>query len=158
MYPATTCDSYHHETAVTDTILVWDTTTVPNGTYFARVVASDAPSNAASAALSGELDSAPFEVDNTPPAFSGTIARVDGARTVIAFDVTDDHSPIQRVESSDNGADWKAVFPLDGIADTRTEHYEVVVPGRIPARGLTLRALDSMNNVSTTQVAPPPER
>ncbi len=28
---------------VTETILVWDTTTVPNGTYFVRVIASDAP-------------------------------------------------------------------------------------------------------------------
>ena len=28
---------------VADTILVWDTTTVPNGTYFVKVVASDAP-------------------------------------------------------------------------------------------------------------------
>src|SRR5436309_5863781 len=29
--------------AVTEPILVWDTTTMPNGTYFAKVVASDAP-------------------------------------------------------------------------------------------------------------------
>jgi hypothetical protein len=28
---------------VTDPILVWDTTTVPNGTYFIRIVASDSP-------------------------------------------------------------------------------------------------------------------
>ncbi len=33
--------------ATPDTILVWDTTTVPNGTYFVRVIASDAPSNPA---------------------------------------------------------------------------------------------------------------
>ena len=32
---------------VDDTVLVWDTTTVPNGTYFVRVIASDAPSNGA---------------------------------------------------------------------------------------------------------------
>ena len=28
---------------LTDPILVWDTTTVPNGTYFVKVVASDCP-------------------------------------------------------------------------------------------------------------------
>ena len=33
--------------AVADTILVWDTNTVPNGTYFIKVVASDGPSNPA---------------------------------------------------------------------------------------------------------------
>src|SRR5436190_1161485 len=41
---------------VTDPILVWDTTTVPNGRYIVKVVASDKPSNAADAALSGELE------------------------------------------------------------------------------------------------------
>ena len=50
---------------LTDSILVWDTTTVPNGTYFAKVVASDSPSNAAGTALAGELDSVAFEIDNT---------------------------------------------------------------------------------------------
>ena len=51
-----------------DPILVWDTATVPNGTYFVKVVASDAPSNPAATALAGELDSVAFEIDNTPPA------------------------------------------------------------------------------------------
>jgi len=53
--------------ATSDTILVWDTTTVPNGTYFVKIVASDAPSNPAGTALAGELDSIAFDVDNTPP-------------------------------------------------------------------------------------------
>ena len=36
---------------VADAILVWDTTTVPNGTYFVKIVASDAPSNSSETAL-----------------------------------------------------------------------------------------------------------
>ena len=32
---------------LTEPILVWDTTTVPNGTYFVKIVASDSRSNAA---------------------------------------------------------------------------------------------------------------
>jgi hypothetical protein len=40
---------------VQDSIYVWDTTTVPNGTYFLRVKASDLPSNSAATALSGDL-------------------------------------------------------------------------------------------------------
>src|SRR5581483_7327818 len=39
---------------MTESILVWDTNTVPNGTYFVKVVASDAPSNPLSTALAGE--------------------------------------------------------------------------------------------------------
>jgi sugar lactone lactonase YvrE len=143
---------------LTDSILVWDTTTVPNGTYFVRVVASDAASNSGATALAGELDSASFDIDNTPPAIAVSGTRVDGARTIVAFDVKDDDSPIQKVEFSEDGEEWRAVFPTDGIADSRSEHYELTVEGRIPARGLTLRAIDSMNNVSTAQVAPPAAR
>ena len=141
---------------LTESILVWDTTTVPNGTYFVRVIASDRNSNSAATALSGELDSAAFEIDNTPPVFSQPSVRVDGARTIISVDVRDDHSPIQRVEVSADGEQWTPAFPADGIADTRTEHYDIVIDGRIGARGVTLRTLDSMNNVSTTQVDAPP--
>ena len=101
----------------TDSILVWDTTTVPNGTYFVRVIASDRASNSTTTTLSGELDSAAFEIDNTPPVFSQPAVRVDGARTIISIDVRDDHSPIQRLEFSVDGEQWTPAFPADGIAD-----------------------------------------
>ncbi|HEY2907051.1 MAG TPA: hypothetical protein VGJ29_14205 [Vicinamibacterales bacterium] len=141
--------------ALTDPILVWDTTTVPNGTYFIRIVASDAPANPAGTALSGELDSQAFEVDNTPPAITIAGTRLDRGRTIITFDVADDHSPIQRVEFSLDGTRWRGVFPTDGIADSKTEHYELALDGEIPDRGLTLRASDTMNNVATAHVDPP---
>ena len=140
---------------LTESILVWDTTTVPNGTYFVRVVASDAPSNAGNASLAGELDSSAFDIDNTPAAFANAAARLDGTRTVVSVDVRDDHSPVAKLEYSLDGEQWKPVFPADGIADSRSEHYEITLEGRIGARGLTLRAMDSMNNVSTTQVEAP---
>jgi hypothetical protein len=143
---------------VAESIIVWDTTTVPNGTYFVRVVASDAPSNSSATALTGELDSTAFDVDNTPPVFSSAVARIDGNRTVITVDVKDDQSAIQRVEYSQDGEEWTAVFPTDGIADSRSEHYEIVIEGRLTPRGVTLRALDSMNNISTTQVEAPAAR
>jgi hypothetical protein len=136
-----------------EAIYVWDTTTVPNGTYFVKIVASDAPSNAAGTALTGELVSAAFEIDNTPPEILVRDTRIDGAKTIITFDVIDDHSHIQRVEYSEDGQEWKTVFPADGIADSRQEHYEVTLDGMIGPRGLSLRASDSMNNVATRQVA-----
>jgi len=144
--------------AATESILVWDTTTIPNGTYFVKIVASDAPSNPAGTALTGELDSIAFEVDNTAPAITVGAVRVDRGRTLISFDVTDDHSPIQRVEFSQDGQRWRGVFPVDGIADSREEHYELSVEGELGDRGLTLRASDSMNNVATAHVDPPSRR
>jgi type 1 fimbria pilin len=144
--------------AVTDPILVWDTTTVPNGTYFIRIVASDSPSNAAGLALIGELDSTALEVDNTPPAIAIQSVKFEGGRTSISFDVNDDHSPIQRVEFSLDGQRWRGVFPTDGVADSKSEHYELTLDGELSERGLVLRASDSMNNVATGHVPRPARR
>lgn len=143
---------------VTDPILVWDTTTVPNGTYFIRIVASDSPSNAAGLALIGELDSTAVEVDNTPPAIAMQNVKFEGGRTSISFDVNDDHSPIQRVEFSLDGQRWRGVFPTDGVADSKSEHYELTLDGELSERGLVLRATDSMNNVATGYVPRPVRR
>jgi SMP-30/Gluconolactonase/LRE-like region len=141
--------------AVTDPILVWDTATVPNGTYFVRVIASDAPSNSAENALTGELDSTPFDIDNTPPAITIGSVRMNNGRTVVTFDVNDDQSPVQRAECSQDGILWRSVFPADGIADSRSEHYVVTIEGALGPAGLTLRVTDVLNNVITTQVARP---
>jgi len=138
-----------------DTIYVWDTTTVPNGTYFVKIVASDSPSNPGDTALTGEMESSPFEIDNTPPVITVSNVRADGAATLLTFDVKDDHSPILRVEFSVDGQHWRGVFPTDGIADSREEHYVVTIDEPIGPRGVTLRASDSMNNIATTQVDAP---
>jgi sugar lactone lactonase YvrE len=135
-----------------ESILVWDTTTVPNGTYFVRVIASDAPSNSTDTALTGDLVSTAFEIDNTPPVIAVKSTRTENGRTLVTFDVTDDHSPIQRVEYSMDGRDWKPVFPLDGIADSQQEHYELTLAGTAAPRTLSIRATDTMNNVATIQV------
>ena len=140
-------------------ILVWDTTTVPNGTYFVKIVASDAPSNPPGIALTGELDS--VGVRHRQHAAGDRRrqrARRRAAGRSIAFDVKDDHSPIQRVEFSQDGQRWRGVFPVDGIADSRDEHYELAVDGELGDRGLTLRATDSMNNVATAHVDAPRRR
>jgi hypothetical protein len=62
------------------------------------------------------------------------------------------------VECSDDGQQWRAIFPVDGIADSKSEKYELRIEGGIGPRGITLRATDSMNNVSTAQVDPPRAR
>ncbi len=141
--------------SITESILVWDTSTVPNGTYFVKVVASDAPSNPLSTALAGEMESQAFEVDNTPPAILIASVRAAGGRTVITFDVKDDHSPVQRVEFSSDGQRWRGVFPVDGIADSRQEHFELSIEGELGDKGLTLRASDTMNNIATAHVDAP---
>jgi hypothetical protein len=143
---------------LTETILVWDTSTVPNGTYVIKIVASDSPSNPAGTALTGDFESAAFDVDNAPPSIVVASSRQENGRAQIVFQVTDDHSPIRRVECSEDGQVWRAVFPVDGIADSRSERYDVTLDGPLGPRGLTIRATDAMNNVATTQVDAPRSR
>ena len=81
--------------------------------------------------------------------------RVDRGRTLISFDVKDDHSPVQRVEFSSDGQRWRGVFPVDGIADSREEHFELPIEGELGEKGLTLRASDTMNNIATAHVDAP---
>ena len=81
-----------------DPIFVWDTTSVPDGTYFVKVGASDAPSNSPATALLGELESTSFDIDNTPPRVEVQPSARAGNRTSITFLVRDEQSPVQRVE------------------------------------------------------------
>ncbi len=135
--------------ALTDPIFVWDTTSVPDGTYFVKVVASDAPSNSPATALVGELESVSFDIDNTAPKIDVQPATRNGARTSISFVVRDDQSSVQRVEYSLDASRWRVVFPKDGIADSRREEFEVTLDESESARSVIIRATDAMNNVAT---------
>ena len=139
-----------------DAILVWDTTSVPNGRYHVQVVASDAPSNSPATALTGSMESTTFEIDNTPPTVVVTEVRRAGGRTVVAFDVRDDHSAVRKVEYSLDGDRWQTIYPKDGIADSRSEQFELVLEGDAAARPVIIRAIDSLNNVTSARGEAPP--
>lgn len=134
---------------LTDPIFVWDTTSVPDGTYFVKVSASDALSNSPGAALVGELESASFDIDNTAPRIDLQPATRTGSRTTIAFTVRDDQSSVQRVEYSLDASRWRLAYPKDGIADSRREDFEVRLDEGESARSVIIRATDAMNNVAT---------
>ena len=81
------------------------------------------------------------------------VERACGFKPDVALEVSDTHSNIQRVEYSRDGLSWSAAFPVDGIADSRTERFEISVEG-IDARGLSVRAIDMMNNTTPAYAAP----
>jgi len=128
-----------------DTIVVWDTSSVPDGTYVVKIAASDALSNSPGTALAGERESSSFEIDNTPPRIVFPERRDAGP---LRFSVRDDHSPVQKVEYSIEGDRWRVVYPVDGIPDSRIEEFEIE-PGDQGGRAITVRATDSMNNAAT---------
>ena len=147
---------------LTDEIVVWDTSSVPNGRYVIRVVASDSPSNSPATALTGALESTAFDIDNTPPVITVTSVNRQGGRLAIAFEVRDENSMVQKAEYSLDGDRWQTVYPKDGIPDSKVEDYELVLEGDLGTHGVIIRASDALNNVASARgdvvgtTAPPP--
>ena len=150
---------------LSETLVVWDTASVPDGTYTFRVVASDAPTNPAAAALTGRLDSVAFDVDNTPPTVTVSGIRRDGPRAVLTIDIADTASAVRTVEYTLDSRRWQPLYPVDGLADSREERVELVLEGSDVGRSVVVRALDALLNSGTATVAdtatatpPPPAR
>jgi hypothetical protein len=140
---------------LTDPVLAWDTTTVPNGRYVIRVTANDAPSNPDSLALTVEKDSVPFDVDNTPPSVTASLVRASAPR--IRAEVRDDSSMVRRAEYSVDGGRWREVHPVDGINDAREEVYDIPT-SELPPPGphvIVVRATDLLGNVATARIQVP---
>jgi hypothetical protein len=131
-----------------DTLFVWDTTSVPDGRYVVRVLASDGATNPADRALSGERESEIIDIDNTPPQIAIAASRQDNA-TRLTVDVRDAQSPIQKVEYSIGGGPWQLVRPIDGLADSLLERYEIVLPAGTDPGRVVVRATDQLQNVAS---------
>jgi hypothetical protein len=137
--------------SLSDALFVWDTTSVTDGTYTVKIVASDAASNPAGTALQGELESTAFDIDNTPPVIAMTGSRRDGARTTLLFEVRDEESPVQKVEYSPAAERWQTIYPRDGIFDSRVEVFELTLEGEALTQGVIIRAIDAKNNAATSR-------
>lgn len=134
----------------------WDTTTMPDGAYYLKIVASDAPSNPPSLALKTERESERFEVDNTPPAIGKVEAiaagvNADRSRGVsydISFTASHPTMSIERAQYSVDGGEWIPLAPTAGITDYKTEKYAFTVHGLAPGEHtVAVRAYDRFENV-----------
>jgi hypothetical protein len=77
--------------------------------------------------------------------------RREGGRTFISFEARDEYSAVQKADYSLDGDRWHPIYPKDGIADSRTEQFELVLEGEAAARGVILRAFDALNNVTSAR-------
>ena len=130
-------------------IFTWDTTSVPDGTYVVRITASDAVSNPPDLALVGSRESAPFHIDNSAPTLRVTATELRGDQVLLTFMATDTSSPIRRVEYSLDSEHWQVVHPVDGIPDSRTEQFEILVAAN-GREALVVRATDALGNTTAT--------
>ena len=136
-------------------VMAWDTSTVPNGRYLVKVVATDAPSNPGGLALTGEKESTAFDVDNTPPAVTAMLA--GGTPVRIRAVAKDDASPLRKAEYSVDGGRWEEVYPQDGINDAKEETYEFTPEGLSAGTShvVVVRVIDLLGNASSARVEAP---
>ena len=129
----------------------WDITTVADGRYKVKVVATDKLSNPVGWAKSADKVSMPFDVDNTQPSVGEIQVTPNGNGTFkIACAVTDMGTPIQKaVYKIDNDENWKAIFPDDGIFDSKSEQL-LLETGELPegAHSITIRVTDRAQNTA----------
>ncbi|PTX92002.1 hypothetical protein DB346_23900 [Verrucomicrobia bacterium LW23] len=127
---------------LTDSVLSWDSSGWPDGNYYIKVEASDAPNNTPEDELKDWLVGKVVEVDNTAPQI-----KIDSIQNgLVAFSVTDE-SMLRSVLISRNGKDFKPIQPVDGILDSRAETFRVKLsPGEI----IFIRAEDTAGNVSSS--------
>jgi len=131
----------------------WDTNTLPDGAYYLKIVASDAPSNPPGEGLTAERESDRFEVDNTPPTVEVLERQSRNPETKVRFVARDSYSNIARAEYSLNAGDWQLVFPLDRTADAPEETYEITLGDLAPGEHtLTVRVYDRFENSTTAKV------
>lgn len=102
---------------------VFDQTTLPDGTYYIKLSASDAVDNPSSRALSTFLVSEPFIVDNSPPLVKIGSLTIKNGYIIVKATATDSLSHITSVSYSVNAGEWKVILPRDGIFDSNKEDF-----------------------------------
>lgn len=131
-----------------DTQINFDTSQFPDGLYELRLAASDALDNP-DAPLTDVKSGIEFQVDNTVPNVAVT-TRGDE----ITVRITDELSPIGRVEYSADAERWIRITPVDGIADSRDETFRLS-RRELGGKFVVIRAVDAFYNVATESVPLP---
>lgn len=119
-----------------------------DGKYIAKLVASDEEDNPPAITRRSELESAPFWIDNTPPAVRIADQKLLGNRVQVSFFVEDSTSPLRDAEVSADGRPWQDIFSDDGVVDSRRETFTFRTGELKPGEHIVvLRAYDTSGNV-----------
>ena len=133
----------------------WDTTSMPDGAYYLKVVASDAPSNPPAEALENSRESERFVVDNTPPELADLEAGAgeNSSETRIRFTAKDSASAIARAEYSLDAGEWTLVYPAGRLSDAVVEKYDVPLRGLAAGEHtIAVRVYDRFENVAASKI------
>jgi flavin-binding protein dodecin len=131
----------------------WDTTTMPDGAYYLKIVASDLPSNPPAQSLTDERVSDRFEIQHTPPRIENLRADTGGTTAKITFDGASSGLAITRAQYSVDAGEWFIAFPASGLSDGPKESYQIELPGLAPGtHTIAVQVSDRFDNTTAGQV------
>jgi sugar lactone lactonase YvrE len=131
----------------------WDTTTMPDGAYYLKIVASDSPSNPPGQALSAERESDRFEISNTPPRIENLKAEAASPSVNVTFEGVSASGAIARAQYSLDAGDWQVVFPVGLLSDSPRESYKIQLSGLAPGEHtVAVQIADQSENTTAAKV------
>ena len=130
----------------------FDSTAFADGEYRLRVVASDEPGNTRADALTGEIVSAPFEIDNTPPRITALRATKTPGGLQFRWRAEDTLSGLKRAEYSLDGGDWLLVDPEGKLSDSLALDYTLTLPAAAGEHTLAVRVTDDADNAAVEKL------
>jgi WD40 repeat protein len=138
---------------LTENSYSWDTTSMPDGAYYLKIRASDAPSNPPNDALWAERVSDRFVVANTPPKIENLRAGSGLLNSRASFDAVSAYGPIAQAQYSIDSGPWQTIFPVGRLSDAPKESYYIEIPG-LPDGDHTIavQATDRFDNTAAAKV------
>lgn len=127
----------------------FDATAFPDGEYRLRITASDSPSNPPADALTAELVSDPFTIDNTPPRVTGLTASRNGAKLEVRWHAADALNVVTKAEYSLDGADWIVASPVNKLSDSMDLDYNLLLDAGPGEHTIAVRVQDDAANQAT---------
>lgn len=119
-----------------------------DGYYRFRVIGSDAPSNLPAEALTGEMVSQPFLIDNSSPTVSITSQTTDATgAAVLVILAADAWGPIVSANYRIDGQPVVEAIPTDLLYDANDEVFRLTLPDLTPgAHSIVFEARDARGN------------
>ena len=130
----------------------WDSTAFPDGEYRLRITASDEPSNPPADALTGQLVSEVFTIDNTPPRISGLAATRNGGKLEVRWHAADSLSNIAKAEYSLDGGEWTVAAPITKLSDSLELDYALSLDAAPGEHTVAIRVEDDCANQAADKI------
>ena len=132
----------------------WDTTTMPDGAYYLKVVASDSPSNPPDQAEGDSRESDRFEVANTPPRIEILRAQAHSPTATITFEgISAGGAALAQAQYSLDAGDWEVVYPVGLLSDSPKQKYEIQLSGLKPGEHtIAVEIADRFDNKTSAKV------